>query len=119
MGAGYEGAAVYAAAGLTMLDIGDEAIVDMGEFSLNGPGMKAVRQSVSRLQRRGYTARVQRHATLTDADFSAWARQLGSGAGTAVTSAASRWRWAGWPTRSTDSASWSRPGTATTGSAAS
>ena len=29
----------------------------MGEFSLNGPGMKAVRQSVSRLQRRGYTTR--------------------------------------------------------------
>ena len=69
MGAGDEGAAVYAAAGLTMLEIGDEAIVDLGEFSLNGPGMKAVRQAVSRLQRRGYTARVQRHATLTDQDF--------------------------------------------------
>ena len=77
MGAGDEGAAVYAAAGLTMMEIGDEAIVDMGEFSLNGPGMKAVRQSVSRLQRRGYTTRVQRHATLTDADFAA----LGAAAG--------------------------------------
>jgi lysyl-tRNA synthetase class 2 len=69
MGAGHEGAAAYADAGLTMLDIGDEAIVDMGEFSLNGPGMKAVRQSVSRLQRRGYTTQVMRHATLTDDDF--------------------------------------------------
>ena len=57
MGAGHDGATAYAEAGLTLLDIGDEAIVDMGEFSLNGPGMKAVRQSVSRLQRRGYTTR--------------------------------------------------------------
>ena len=69
MGAGHDGATAYAEAGLTMLDIGDEAIVDMGEFSLNGPGMKAVRQSVSRLQRRGYTTQVLRHATLTDDDF--------------------------------------------------
>ena len=69
MGAGHDGAEAYAEAGLTLLDIGDEAIVDMGEFSLNGPGMKAVRQSVSRLQRRGYTTQVLRHATLTDADF--------------------------------------------------
>ena len=48
-----------------------------------------------------------------------WARRPASGAGTAATSAASRWRWAGWPTRSTGSACWSRPATATAGSAAS
>ena len=30
----------------------------MRTFSLTGPGMKAVRQSVTRLQRRGYTTRV-------------------------------------------------------------
>ena len=69
MGAGHDGATAYAEAGLTLLAIGDEAIVDMGEFSLNGPGMKAVRQSVSRLQRRGYTTQVLRHATLTADDF--------------------------------------------------
>ena len=55
--------------GSRMLDIGDEAILDMRTFSLTGPGMKAVRQSVTRLQRRGYTTRVLRHASLTDADF--------------------------------------------------
>ncbi|NPC95296.1 bifunctional lysylphosphatidylglycerol synthetase/lysine--tRNA ligase LysX [Nocardioides sp. zg-DK7169] len=71
MGAGHEGALVYADAGLSMLDIGDEAVVDMGSFSLNGPGMKGVRQPVSRLQRRGYTTRVRRHATLAAADFAA------------------------------------------------
>lgn len=69
MGAGREGATAYADAGLTLLEIGDEAIVDMGSFSLGGPGMKGVRQSVVRLQRRGYTTTVQRHATLTPADF--------------------------------------------------
>ncbi len=69
MGAGHEGALVYADAGLSLLDIGDEAIVDMSTFSLNAPGMKGVRQPVTRLRRRGYTTRVRRHASLTDADF--------------------------------------------------
>ncbi len=63
MGAGHEGALAYAEAGLSMLDLGDEAVIDLGSFSLNRPGMKAVRQPVSRLQRRGYTTRVVRHAT--------------------------------------------------------
>ena len=58
MGAGEDGARAYADAGLTAFELGDEAIVDMGTFSLSGPGMKGVRQSVSRLQRRGYTADV-------------------------------------------------------------
>ena len=69
MGAGHEGAVAFADTGLTMLAIGDEAIVDMGKFSLSGPGMRGVRQSVSRLQRRGYTVTVTRHATLTSDDF--------------------------------------------------
>ncbi|AWB92422.1 bifunctional lysylphosphatidylglycerol synthetase/lysine--tRNA ligase LysX [Aeromicrobium chenweiae] len=71
MGAGHEGAVAYADAGLSMLAIGDEAIVDMSTFSLTGPGMKSVRHPVSRLQRRGYTTRVRRHASLTDDDFAA------------------------------------------------
>ena len=119
MGAGHDGATAYAEAGLTLLAIGDEAIVDMGEFSLNGPGMKAVRQSVSRLQRRGYTTQVLRHATLTAEDFAELSTPPGSGAATAATSAASRWRSAGSETPSTASASWSRPGTVTSGCAVS
>ncbi len=77
MGAGEAGATAYAEAGLTAYDIGDEAIVDMAAFSLTGPGMKEVRRSFNRLQRRGYTARVVRHASLTEADFGA----LGDAAG--------------------------------------
>lgn len=73
MGAGHSGAEAYADAGLTMLDIGDEAIVDMATFSLNAPGMKEVRRSVDRLQRRGYTATVLRHSALSADDFAALA----------------------------------------------
>ncbi|MET1005163.1 MAG: bifunctional lysylphosphatidylglycerol synthetase/lysine--tRNA ligase LysX [Propionibacteriaceae bacterium] len=69
MGAGEEGATAYSAAGLTAYQIGDEAILDLRAFSLNGPGMKAVRQSVSRLQRRGYTTFVVRHADLSAEEF--------------------------------------------------
>ena len=69
MGAGRAGAAAYVASGLTALDIGDEAILDLGAFSLSGPGLKAVRQSVTRLHRRGYTTTVMRHASLMPEDF--------------------------------------------------
>src|SRR4029453_886137 len=69
MGAGELGAATYNEAGLTAFEIGDEAILDMRTFSLNGPGMKSVRQSVSRLQRRGYTTNVVRHGDLDAAEL--------------------------------------------------
>ncbi|MBD3926402.1 bifunctional lysylphosphatidylglycerol synthetase/lysine--tRNA ligase LysX [Nocardioides cavernae] len=69
MGAGEEGATALAEAGLVAYEIGDEAVVDLSEFSLGGPGMKAVRQSVARVQRRGYTTRTMRHSTLTEEDF--------------------------------------------------
>lgn len=80
MGAGEAGATAYAEAGLIAFEIGDEAIIDMRSFSLNGPGMKAVRQSVSRLQRRGYQTDVVRHEALSDDEFAA------------LSDAASQWR---------------------------
>ncbi len=55
--------------GLVAFEIGDEAIIDMRTFSLNGPGMKPVRQAAHRLQRRGYTTRVTRHSSLTPGRF--------------------------------------------------
>ncbi|MFI6833107.1 bifunctional lysylphosphatidylglycerol synthetase/lysine--tRNA ligase LysX [Kribbella sp. NPDC050241] len=78
MGAGEEGAAAFAEAGLTAYEIGDEAVLDLRTFSLNGPGMKAVRQSVSRLQRRGYTTRVMRHSALSADEFAALSVAAGS-----------------------------------------
>jgi len=80
MGAGELGGAAYTEAGLTAFEIGDEAILDMRAFSLNGPGMKSVRQSVSRLQRRGYTTTVTRHSDVDAAHFQE------------LSSSASRWR---------------------------
>ena len=86
---------------MTAWEIGDEAIVNLREFSLNGPGMRPIRQSVTRLQRRGYTTRVVRHSDLSRADFDTLAPTPRPGAATAATSAASRWPWVGWRTRST------------------
>jgi lysyl-tRNA synthetase class 2 len=69
MGAGEKGARAYDDAGLVAYEIGDEAILDLRSFSLNGPGMKPVRQAAHRLQRRGYTTRVSRHSQLDAARF--------------------------------------------------
>ncbi|MCU0282861.1 MAG: bifunctional lysylphosphatidylglycerol synthetase/lysine--tRNA ligase LysX [Candidatus Nanopelagicales bacterium] len=71
MAAGERGAQAFADAGLVAFELGDEAILDMRAFSLTGPGMKPVRQAVSRLQRRGYTTRVSRHAQLGAEQFDA------------------------------------------------
>ena len=71
MGAGTAGAVAYTEAGLSAWEIGDEAVLDMRSFSLAGPGMKPVRQSVTRLQRRGYTTRVSAHASLDATHFAA------------------------------------------------
>ena len=69
MGAGDDGADGLHRRRADAYEIGDEAIVDLRTFSLNGPGMKAVRQSVSRLQRRGYTTHVSRHSSMSRSDF--------------------------------------------------
>nr|WP_234425537.1 phosphatidylglycerol lysyltransferase domain-containing protein [Streptomyces kebangsaanensis] len=47
-------------AGLNALEIGDEAVVDTGAFSLSGRPMRNVRQMVNRIERGGYTCRVRR-----------------------------------------------------------
>jgi lysyl-tRNA synthetase class 2 len=44
--------------GLRSFYIGDEAVVQTGEFSLEGRAIRKVRQSVSRLEKSGYTVRV-------------------------------------------------------------
>ena len=109
MGAGEMGGAAYTEAGLTAFEIGDEAILDMRSFSLNGPGMKSVRQSVSRLQRRGYTTTMVRHGDVDAAHIStSCPTPPHDGEATAVTNEASRWRWAASGIRWTPSACWWR-----------
>lgn len=61
MGVGEEGAEAYARAGLKILQIGDEAVLDVSAFTLEGREMRPVRQAVNRLHRIGYSVRVRRH----------------------------------------------------------
>ncbi|HET9732250.1 MAG TPA: phosphatidylglycerol lysyltransferase domain-containing protein [Acidimicrobiales bacterium] len=49
---------MYRAAGLRALYHGDEAVVDVEEFSLEGPPMRTVRQGVHRVRRHGYVSQV-------------------------------------------------------------
>lgn len=61
MGCGELGGEVWTReAGLEALELGDEAIVDVAEFSLEGRAMRNVRQMVARVERGGYVAQVRR-----------------------------------------------------------
>lgn len=64
IGASEEGAEAFARAGLKVLQFGDEAILDVGEFGLEGHRMRPVRQAVNRVRRAGYTTRIRRHADI-------------------------------------------------------
>ncbi|POX62047.1 hypothetical protein C3492_17410 [Streptomyces sp. Ru62] len=61
MGASEEAGTVYARHGLDALELGDEAIVDLADFTLEGRAMRVVRQAHNRVRRAGYTVRVRRH----------------------------------------------------------
>ncbi|MFD5656137.1 phosphatidylglycerol lysyltransferase domain-containing protein [Streptomyces hirsutus] len=61
IGASEEGGTVYARHGLNALELGDEAIVDLGEFTLEGRAMRGVRQAYHRIERAGYAVRIRRH----------------------------------------------------------
>ena len=65
MGAGEQGATAYARAGLRVIELGDEAIVHVGQFNLDGRDMRPVRQAANRVQRAGYTLRIRRHTDIT------------------------------------------------------
>jgi lysyl-tRNA synthetase class 2 len=64
MGAGEEGATAYARAGLRVIELGDEAIIHVRDFGLDGREMRPVRQAVGRVQRAGYKVRIRRHAEI-------------------------------------------------------
>ena len=57
MGAGEEWLPTYQASGMRFVYIGDEAVVDLRAFSLEGGKMKGLRQAVNRVARYGYTVR--------------------------------------------------------------
>ncbi|MEW2493023.1 phosphatidylglycerol lysyltransferase domain-containing protein [Streptomyces nodosus] len=66
--------------GLDALELGDEAVVDVADFSLSGRAMRNVRQMVKRIERAGYETRVRR------------VRDLGEGELERIRRAAEDWR---------------------------
>ncbi|MGS2643579.1 phosphatidylglycerol lysyltransferase domain-containing protein [Streptosporangium sp. LJ11] len=53
---------------LSALEIGDEAVIDVAAFTLEGRSMRNVRQMVNRVDRAGYTCLVRRVGDLTEAE---------------------------------------------------
>ncbi|WP_051945106.1 phosphatidylglycerol lysyltransferase domain-containing protein [Streptacidiphilus rugosus] len=71
MGASEEGGTVYARHGLNALELGDEAIVEVDEFTLEGRAMRGVRQAHKRVGRAGYTVRARRHGEIPEDEMDA------------------------------------------------
>ncbi|NUK74907.1 DUF2156 domain-containing protein [Streptomyces lunaelactis] len=61
MGASEDAGTIYARHGLDALELGDEAIVETDEFTLEGRAMRTVRQAYNRVRRAGYEVRIRRH----------------------------------------------------------
>lgn len=70
MGCGETGGEVWTReTGLDALELGDEAVVDVADFSLAGRAMRNVRQMVKRIERGGYETRVRRVADIGEAEL--------------------------------------------------
>lgn len=57
---------IYQGLGLRSLYLGDEAVIEVDRFSLEGRAIRKVRQSVSRLSKAGYTAELRRLHEIDD-----------------------------------------------------
>ena len=66
LGVSSAGRELFEPAGLRALYIGDEAIIDTAAFSVEGRGIRKVRQSVTRLEKGGYAARVAELGAIDD-----------------------------------------------------
>ncbi|MFB7212080.1 phosphatidylglycerol lysyltransferase domain-containing protein [Streptomyces sp. NPDC056255] len=70
MGCGETGGEVWTReTGLDALELGDEAVVDVADFSLAGRAMRNVRQMVKRIERLGYETRVRRVSEIGEAEL--------------------------------------------------
>jgi lysyl-tRNA synthetase, class II len=79
MGCGELAAEVWCREGdLTALELGDEAVVEVASFSLQGRAMRNVRQMVSRVERAGYTAQVRRAGDIPPAELAELIRRTDS-----------------------------------------
>jgi lysyl-tRNA synthetase, class II len=79
VGCGELGAEIWCReGGLTALELGDEAIVDVADFSLQGRCMRNVRQMVTRVGRHGYVAEIRRVGDIPPAEIDRMIRQADS-----------------------------------------
>ncbi len=79
MGCSELGAEIWCREGcMTALELGDEAIVGVADFSLEGRQMRNVRQMVSRVGRQGYVAEVRRLADISAQEIEDIVRQADS-----------------------------------------
>jgi lysyl-tRNA synthetase class 2 len=83
MGCSELGAEVWCREGnLTALELGDEAIVSVADFSLSGRSMRNVRQMVNRVSKNGYAAEVRRVGDIPQREIAAILRAADSWRGT-------------------------------------
>ncbi|MGW7102149.1 bifunctional lysylphosphatidylglycerol synthetase/lysine--tRNA ligase LysX [Streptomyces sp. NPDC054838] len=69
MGASEDGATAYARSGLGALQLGDEAILHVAHFDLDGRDMRVTRQAVNRVRRTGATTVIRRHSALSEEEM--------------------------------------------------
>ncbi|MFF7636578.1 phosphatidylglycerol lysyltransferase domain-containing protein [Kitasatospora sp. NPDC008050] len=70
-GAGEQAGTVYRRTGLKALEFGDEAIVEVTDFSLEGRSMRTLRQAHNRVRKAGYRAVIRRHRDIPEAELTA------------------------------------------------
>jgi lysyl-tRNA synthetase class 2 len=75
MGASEEGGRVLARFGLDAVELGDEAVVEVEDFTLEGRAMRVVRQAYNRVERAGYRTRIRRHADIPVDEMAALMRK--------------------------------------------
>ena len=79
IGCSERGAEIWCRHGeLTALELGDEAVVDVADFSLEGRAMRNVRQMVTRVDRAGYVAQVRRVGDVAPEEITRLARRADS-----------------------------------------
>jgi lysyl-tRNA synthetase, class II len=79
IGCGEHGAEVWCREGdLTALELGDEAVVSLPDFTMSGRAMRNVRQMVSRVGRQGYVAEIRRVGDIPEAEIRSLVRQADS-----------------------------------------
>ena len=85
MGCGEQGGEVWVReAGLRALELGDEAICEVDDFSLDGRAMRNVRQMVARVERAGYKTDVRRIRDMTPYEIADIRRQAAEWRGAVV-----------------------------------